>query len=193
MKSLNIKKTSLKNISIECHAEALPAFMIEKDYKYQYQQLDFSKDIIQLLQGFNPLHVIQVSRNEYKFFSGWFWLSYCRHLNCDKITIIVHSEMEQYDIQQAAWSYLLSNQFQTFHRRNNLAQLSHYLDSMPDHYKISLLSSMGTSSSQVMIQKLSNESRSAVRNQKKHLDNSDPPTNKLSIREQLTKGSKNIT
>lgn len=193
MSPLKIKTPVLKKISIECHDQALRPYMLAKDYKLQYEQLSLSKESMQLFQSNHPLHVIQISKNTYKFFSGWFWLSYCRDFNCDKITMIVYSKIELYELKQAAWAYLLSSQFQSFNRHNNLVQLKHYFDSMPDHIKKSLLSSQGTNSSQVMVQQLSNESRSAVRNQKNHMNNSNSSTKRQSIREQLTKRNKNVS
>lgn len=193
MLQLKIKTPLLKNINIECHYDALRPFTVAKDYKYQYEQLHLTKEVIQLLQTFDPIHAVEVSKNQYKFFSGWYWLASCRHLNCNKVAIIVHSDIEQHDIQQAAWAYLLSNQFKSFHRGNNLVQLRHYLDSMPDHITKSLLSSISTSSSQILVQRFSNETRSAVRNQQKHFICPDTIIDKPSIREQLTNGSKNVT
>lgn len=193
MPKLKIKTPNIHSSTLTCHAEAMSAFMIAKEYKYQYEGLNLSKKTIQLLQTFDPIHAIEVSINNYQFFSGWFWLANFRHINCEKITVIVHSEIEQYDIQKVAWTYLFSNQIKSFHRHNNLIQLSHYLDSIPDHIKKDLFSSISTSSSQIMVQQLSNESRSAVRNQKKHFKLLESLIDKPSIREQLTGGNKNVT
>ncbi len=186
MKPQKIKKPILKNISIECHAEALRAFAIMKDYKYQYEQLQLSRESVRRLQTFEPVHVVEISRNHYLFFSGWFWLSYCRQLDIKNITVIVHELIEKEEIKEVAWAYALNNQLKSFHRHNNLAQLKHYFDSMPDNIKKTLLSPLRTNSSQILIQQLSHESRSAIRNQKQCLNNSSSSTNKLTIREQLT-------
>jgi len=193
MSPLKIKIPNINKSIIECHADALPAFMIEKNYKYQYESLNLSRKTIQQFQSLDPVHAIEISRNTYHFFSGWFWLPYCRHLNCGKVTVIVHSKIEQYDIQQAAWMYLLSNQFKSFHRHNNLIQLKHYLDSVPDHIEKNLFNSIDTGSSQVIVQRLSNETRSVVRSQEKHFKSLKASISKPSIREELTGSNKSVS
>jgi hypothetical protein len=67
------------------------------------------------------------------------------------------------------------------------------LDLVPNNIKKNLFDSMRASSSQVIVQQLSNESRSAVRSQNKYFKHQNNSINKPSIRELLAEGNRNVS
>jgi len=163
-----IRTPYLDKIKIECHKVAIKQYMKTKDFSYQYPNLRLTEENLQLFQNLNPLHVVQISKNEYQFFSGWFWFGICRQHDCKKITIVIHSDISLKEIEKIAWANLLSDQFKTFHRKNNLSQIVEYLDLMPKHIRHNLFTNVYSISSSIIVENLSHETRGSIRNQIKN-------------------------
>lgn len=166
MANIKFKTISLSRIKFECHQDALKPYKLSKDNKYQYSNLSLSLKTFILLQSLDSINAVQITKNHYKFFTGWFWLSDIKTLGIDKISFFLHQDIKRSDIQKLAWTYLLANQLKMYHRNTNLAQMHDLIRSIPRVYQKQLFGDSYFYSASTVVENLSGETRSSIRNQK---------------------------
>ena len=171
----------LKHATFMCHPLAKTSYLFSRSAKRQFTA-DFSPDLISLMQEQDPLHIIQVNKKSYQFFSGWYWLPYCRENNLEKISVIKHSINTNEYIEKRAWSYLLSNELKSGHRDVGLAQMDQLMTKIPKVLRKELLGKLYRPSTGKIVELLAAETRAAVRNQRRKMG---PPKAHTTILEKL--------
>jgi hypothetical protein len=160
-----IRTVETKKTTIVKHSSISEQFELSKKFDYQFELSQLSPVAVQQFQLQNPLHAIQVNTNEIYFFSGWHWLPYCYYFEIDNITTIIHKEIDDINISEMAWMYLLSTQMLSFNHSVNLAQATDVLSNMPTSLKKNILLSGYHSSNQRIVEMLADEPRDTIRNQ----------------------------
>jgi hypothetical protein len=160
-----IKSISLNHCSLSCHELARPAYVVSKDLEFQIHIDQLPQEFIILSQVLEPVHVVEVSSKKYEFFAGWQWFDVCCTNHVSKISIIVHKEISRREILKLAWAYQLSKHSCDLHRESNLTQLTTLIDKMPLDIRKDLLLDYHSYSALQTTSLLTNESRSAIRNQ----------------------------
>lgn len=145
------------------------AFEYSRNQSYQFDLSKLSAKSVQQFQLQTPLHAIQQEKKIY-FFSGWHWLPYCNHFDLDTIVVFIHKKISEQEILNLAWSYLLSTQMTSYNQASNLACIKDIITQLPATVKSELLLSGYTSSEQRMVEQLTGESRSTIRNQIKRVE-----------------------
>lgn len=160
-----IRSVSLRRCSLSCHELARPAYALSKDLKHQINNRQLPQEFITLSQTLEPVHVIEVSNNSFEFFAGWQWLDDCQIRQLQDISIIIHKHIPSREIAKTAWAYQLCKHSSDLHRSSNLAQLTKLLEKIPSNIKKQILNGSYSSSALQTVSNLTNESRSAIRNQ----------------------------
>jgi len=83
------------------------------------------------------------------------------------ISIIIHKHIPSGEIVKTAWAYQLCKHSCDLHRDTNLAQLAELLDEIPLKIRQKLLKGSYSYSALKTVANLTDESRSAIRNQLK--------------------------
>jgi hypothetical protein len=165
-----IRTPVLERTSIDMHPIISEQFELSQKFQYQFKLSELSPESIQQFQLQTPLHAIQEKNKPMKFFSGWHLLPYCYYFKLETIVVVIHKDINEHDISNLAWSYLLSTQMSSYKQSANLAYTKEILSKIPTSLKASILSSGYSTSEQKMIEKLSGESRSTIRNQIHKID-----------------------
>ena len=160
-----IRSVSLRHCSLSCHELARPAYALSKDLRHQISNRQLPQEFITLSQTLEPVHVIEAPNNSFEFFAGWQWLDECKIRQVQDISIIIHKHIPSGEIVKTAWAYQLCKHSSDLHRSSNLAQLTELLDKIPSNIKKQLLNGSYSSSALKTFSNLTNESRSAIRNQ----------------------------
>lgn len=160
-----IKSISLNHCSLSCHELARPAYIVSKDLESQIHLDHLPQEFITLSQSLEPVHVVEVSNKKYSFFAGWQWFDFCFTNQVSELSIIIYQQISSSEILKLAWAYQLSKHSCDLHRGSNLAQLTMLIDKMPLDIRKTLLLDCHSHSALQTTLLLTNESRSAIRNQ----------------------------
>ena len=177
---MSVTQIDLSLNKLSCHESALIAFNQSKNVMRQFDG-DYPIDLVRLMQQQEPLHVVKCDDKSYRFFAGWYWLSYARKNNLNKIWIIKHL-VNVDEIQKWAWSYLLSVELKTLHRGDSLAHMAGLMAKMPRGLRAELLGGLNSRSAVKIVEKLSGETRAAIRYQ---MPTQDKSTDDRTILDQL--------
>lgn len=183
------KSLSLRHCSLSCHELARPAYALSKDLKQQISNKKLPIEFIALSQALEPVHVIKVSKNTFEFFAGWHWLDECHIRLLHEISIIIHKHIKSREIVKTAWAYQLSKHCCDLHRGSNLAQLTELLDTIPLSVRKQLLKDSYSYSALQTVSNLTNESRSAIRNQLRKVKTTKIETKSQSVLNELLQGT----
>lgn len=175
-KKVLVKDISLSNCHLSCHPEALNPYQLSERFRYQYlnELHKLPLNSIQQIQFLDPIHVVFDKKHsnkkaQYKFFSGWFWLSLCRELKIKEVRVILHQEEDGEFIEQASWLYLLACELKCMNRKLGLGQLSQTMEYAPKHIIKTVLGECYSYSSTQIIQNISAESSDVLKTQIKKL------------------------
>jgi hypothetical protein len=160
----------LERTPIDMHPIIYEQFELSQKFQYQFKLSELSAESIQQFQLQTPLHAIKEKNKPMKFFSGWHLLPYCYYFKLETIVVVIHKNINEYAISNLAWSYLLSTQISSYNQSTNLAYTKEILSKIPSSLKATLLSSGCPSSEQKMVEKLTGEVRSTIRNQIRKID-----------------------
>ena len=160
-----IKSISLSHCTLSCHELARPAYIFSKDLKPQVNLDQLPQEFITLSQALEPVHVVEVSSKSFEFFAGWQWFEVCCMRQVNEINIITHKQISSCEILKLAWAYQLSKHSSDLHRGSSLAQLTTLIDKMPLDIRKKLLLDYHSHSALKTVSRLTEESRSAIRNQ----------------------------
>jgi hypothetical protein len=162
---MKIKKISLGKCTLSCHKLSKLAYQLSKDLKHQIPSENLHTDFIQMSQSLEPLHVIQLSLNRFEFFAGWHWFDLCLSRDIGEAIIIIHQSVTSEKLKNFAWTYQLSTWAVDLHRKTNLAQISAFVDQVPLDVRKLLFERHHSYSALTTVSSLTNETRSAIRNQ----------------------------
>lgn len=175
-KKVLVKDISLSNCRISCHSIALNSYKLSEKFRYQYlsELHRLPSNSIQQIQFLDPIHVVfnkkkSNEKGQYKFFSGWFWLSLCRELKIKEVRVILHQEEDGDFIEHASWLYLLACELKCMNRKVGLGQLSQAMEYAPKHIMKTFLGECYSYSPTQIIQNISTESSDVLKTQVKKL------------------------
>lgn len=184
-----IKSISLRHCSLSCHELARPAYALSKDLRHQINNRQLPREFITLSQALEPVHVIEVSKKSFEFFAGWQWLDECQIRQVQDISIIIHKHIPNREIAKTAWAFQLSKHSCDLYRGSNLAQLTDLLDKIPSNIRKQLLKGSYSYSALQTVSNLTNESRSAIRNQLRKAKATNTETEPKSVLSELLEGN----
>ena len=155
--------------TLSCHRSAQDAEYFDRQIKKQYVGENLSGEIQSLVSSINFPLVLKIDKNNYKYISGW------DNLKANKknkiFVILLGDSLDDNQIKNISWSYVISNQMWSWHRSSNLSSMVGFLRSCPKDLldsqiqKINQLKSTQIKSELILTEFLSNETRAVVRNQ----------------------------
>lgn len=178
-----LRSIALVNCKVDCHKKAKEAYVLSKGFKYQIQRKSIIDDFAILSESIDVLHVTQSSSKHFHFFAGWERFDSLCSNKSKKINVIVHTDISEQQIAKLSWLYVFSGLLSDLHRKSNLSQILEAVESMPNNIRRFLLKDDYSSSAHVIVQKITEETRSAIRNQTRA--NAFKPTPTKSILDEL--------
>lgn len=179
---IKINTPLLKHSNFSCHSAIKHLYVHSKNINLQ---CDLPDNLVKEMQNLQPLHVVKISKKEYKFFAGWILLPLCRKVDLEKISVVVHTGLSDDKLLEYSIIYLLSFHLNSIHRSSNLSQLQTLLEKISPQLRKKILGDSYSCSPQVCVTNLSNETRSAIQHQMNNLVNNKSSKGKPSILERF--------
>lgn len=174
-----LRSIALANNKINCHIKAKEAYDLSKGFKYQIQRKSIIDDFATLFESIDVVHVTQSSSKHFHFFAGWERFdSRCSDKN-KKINVIVHTDISEQQIAKLSWLYVFSGLLSDLHRKSNLSQMLEAVESMPNSVRRFLFKDDYSCSAHVIVQRITEETRSAIRNQRQAYTLTSAPTKSI--------------
>ena len=151
----------LKHATFMCHPLAKTSYLFSRSVKRQFTA-DFSPNLISPDARTGSTAHYSGQQKSYQFFSGWYWLPYCRENNLKKSLSLNIRSIQMSISKKRAWSYLLSNELKSSHRMLALAQMDQLMTKIPKVLRKELLGKLYRPSTGKIVELLAGETRAAV-------------------------------
>jgi len=183
---VKLKEINLTKDKVSIHPALISKYQAFNTYESEFEIDAFTKEFFCNVVKVNYLQVIEAEKGEYLCIAGYEWLEKIYQHKIQRITVILHEEINIDEIETINATGLLLSHCLMKEHHIFLASLAELINKIPKPIRRKLLGENYSYSGMKTIENITNKTRSAIENQKevlikKQLNNVSPNINILDM------------